>query len=82
MTNPALKDSIGMPRNETGCLVMDVAQWTNAAEHLKKDDVVLSIDGMYVYVYRYLHIYTYIYIYMPGDGCGPVDQRRRAPQEG
>lgn len=31
--------------NHTGCLVIDVAGWTNAAEHLKKDDVVLSIDG-------------------------------------
>lgn len=25
--------------------MIDVAGWTNAAEHLKKDDVVLSIDG-------------------------------------
>lgn len=33
------------PGNHTGCLVIDVAGWTNAAEHLKKDDVVLSIDG-------------------------------------
>lgn len=31
--------------NHTGCLVIDVAGWTNAVEHLKKDDVVISIDG-------------------------------------
>lgn len=36
---------IHVPGNHTGCLVIDVAGWTNAAKHLKKDDVVLSIDG-------------------------------------
>jgi len=43
LTNTALRESVA--GNHTGCLVIDVAGWTNAAEHLEKDDVVLSIDG-------------------------------------
>lgn len=43
LTNTALRESVA--GNNTGCLVIDVAGWTNAAEYLKKDDVVLSIDG-------------------------------------
>ena len=45
MTNAALRASVPMASNQTGCLVIDVAEWTNAYQHLKKDDVVLSIDG-------------------------------------
>jgi hypothetical protein len=43
VTNTALRESVA--GEHTGCLVIDVAGWTNAAQHLKKDDVVLSIDG-------------------------------------
>ena len=43
LTNNALRESVA--GNHTGCLVIDVANWTNAGQHLQKDDVMLEIAG-------------------------------------
>jgi S1-C subfamily serine protease len=45
VTNAALKESLGLQPNQTGCLVTRVAPWSNAVSQLRIGDVVMSIDG-------------------------------------
>jgi S1-C subfamily serine protease len=45
VTNAALKESLGLQPNQTGCLVTRVAPWSNAVSQLHPQDVVLEIDG-------------------------------------